>query len=179
MLNFRLAEQADITDIVALVESAYRGDQSKKGWTTEADFIDGQRTDQEEVRDLMTKPDSFFLLCESQILDQDQNKLLASVQLNKSADKAYLGMFAVDPLKQGEGIGLALLKQAEHFVQNQWHSKALQMTVISIRQELINWYLRHDYIRTGQLKSFPYEEPRFGKPKRDDLVLEVLEKKLC
>ena len=171
MLTYRLACKADITKIVALVESAYRGNSSRLGWTTEADFIDGQRTDQQEVTELLHKADSVFLLCE------DKGQLLASVQLNKLADKAYLGMFAVDPVKQGKGVGLAVLKQAERFVQDGWNSAALCMSVISIRKELINWYFRHGYQKTGKTSLFPYGEPRFGVPNRDDLLLETLEKK--
>ena len=85
-------------------------------------------------------------------------------------------MFAVDPVKQGKGVGLAVLKQAERFVQDGWNSAALCMSVISIREELINWYFRHGYQKTGKTSLFPYGEPRFGIPNRDDLLLETLEK---
>lgn len=170
MLSYRQAEIADIEKIIELVESAYRGESSRQGWTTEADFIDGQRTDHKEITEILERQASTIILCE------DNDELVASVQLNKTRDKAYLGMFAVNPLKQGGGLGFNLLKQAEMFVQKEWESTALLMSVISIREELISWYERHGYVKTGKIKDFPYEEPRFGTPKRDDLLLEILEK---
>lgn len=170
--SFRLATKNDITAIIELVESAYRGKHSLNGWTTESSFIDGQRTDAEEVSGLILKANSILLLC------HDNNTLVATIQLEKNSNKAYLGMFAVDPMKQGKGIGYSLLVEAEKYVKNQWGCQVLQMTVITIRSELIDWYLRHGYIRTGIFKPFPYEEPRYGLPKRRDLELEILEKQL-
>jgi len=167
---FRIAELADIAEIVSLVESAYRGESSRQGWTTEAAFIEGQRTDEQEVSELMDKPNSIFMLC------FDSGDLLASVQIEKQQDNAYLGMFAVNPEKQGGGIGSMLLDQVESYAKNEWGCEAMQITVITIRDELISWYLRNGYKSAGVIKSFPYEEPRFGQPKRDDLMLEVYEK---
>ena len=170
MLTYRQGLSADIDKIVTLVDSAYRGDSSRAGWTTEADFIDGQRTERQEIIEILERPASTILLCE------EDEQLVATVQLNKSGEHAYLGMFAVDPLRQATGLGLKLLNQAESFVQAEWNSECMRMVVISIREELINWYQRHGYCKTGKTKPFPYGEARFGLPKRDDLVLEVLEK---
>ena len=41
----RPATPADVPALVALVNSAYRGESSRAGWTTEADLLDGQRVD--------------------------------------------------------------------------------------------------------------------------------------
>jgi len=171
MLTYRQGLSADIDKIVTLVDSAYRGDSSRAGWTTEADFIDGQRTERQEIIEILERSASTILLCE------DDGQLVATVQLNKSADKAYLGMFAVDPQRQATGLGIKLLNQAENFVQKEWNSGSMRMLVISIRKELISWYQRHGYNKTGSTKPFPYGETRFGIPKRDDLVLEILEKR--
>lgn len=171
-LHFRIAEQKDIAEIVSLVESAYRGESSRQGWTTEAEFIDGQRTDEQEVFELMNKTDSIFMLC------FDSAGLQASVQIEKQQDNAYLGMFAVNPCKQGGGIGSMLLNHVETYAKNEWGIHAMQITVITIRNELISWYLRNGYKSAGIFKRFPYEEPRYGLPKRDDLILEVYEKLL-
>ena len=169
-LQFRIAQHEDIAEIVSLVESAYRGESSRKGWTTEAAFIEGQRTDEQEVFELMNKADSIFMLC------FDSGSLLASVQIEKQQDNAYLGMFAVNPEMQGGGIGSMLLDQVETYAKNEWACHAMQITVITIRNELISWYLRNGYKSAGVFKRFPYEEPRFGQPKRGDLMLEVYEK---
>lgn len=170
MLSYRLASKEDIKNIVDLVESAYRGDSSRLGWTTEADFIDGQRTDPQEIIEILEKDEQVI------ILGEKDGRILASVQLNKSSNHAYLGMFAVEPTMQGHGMGLSLLKYAEEFVQKEWNSLGLRMSVISIREELIAWYARHGYEKTGKTTRFPYEESRYGIPNRDDLVLERMEK---
>jgi ribosomal protein S18 acetylase RimI-like enzyme len=170
-LKFRIATNNDVTDIVALVHSAYRGESSRAGWTTEADFLDGTRTDSQEVSDIINTPDNLILLCEQ------ANQLLASVHLQKQGNTAYLGMFAVHPAMQNTGIGKSLLHAAELMAQQQWQCDHIHMTVITLRSELIAWYERRGYQRTGILKPFPYGQPRYGMPKRDDLLLEVIEKK--
>ena len=87
-------------------------------------------------------------------------------------------MFAVSPKMQNRGIGKLMLTEAERFVLQEWRISSLQMTVISLREDLITWYERCGYYQTGEVKPFPYFEPRFGIPKRDDLRLEVLKKEL-
>ena len=171
MLSCRYANLADVESRVMLVQSAYRGESSRVGWTTEADLIDGTRTDADEVAELINKPDSYILLCER------DNSLLASVHLENRDDYAYLGMFAVSPQAQGQGVGKYLLTMAEEIVSRQWQCRFLEMTVISLRTDLIAWYERRGYQRTGHYKPFPYGQLRYGMPRRDDLVLEVLHKK--
>ena len=170
--NYRIATINDITRIIELVHSAYRGESSRAGWTTESDFIDGTRTDSQEITDIINTPNNIIVLTE-----QD-NQLLASVHLQKQGNTAYLGMFAVDPTVQNTGIGKSLLNAAELTAQQQWQCDRVHMTVITIRNELISWYERRGYQRTGIFKPFPYGIARYGKPKRDDLVLEILEKQL-
>ena len=171
-LTFRPAVVADIEAVVLLVESAYRGDTSRAGWTTEADFLDGQRTDSEGVRGLIEAQDSILLLAER------AGVLLACIHVQRLADAGYFGMFSVRPTLQGQGIGDSLLRAAEAIVRDQWHLSAMTMTVISIRPELIAYYERRGYRRTGETKPFPYGDARFGEPKRDDLQFEVFSKSL-
>lgn len=170
--RYRPATGSDVSNIVELVHSAYRGESSRNGWTTEADFLDGTRTDTQEVNEIINNADNFILLCEQ------HGQLMASVHLQKQADTAYLGMFAVHPAAQNCGIGKALLSMAELMAQQQWQSTRMHMTVITLRTELINWYERRGYQRTGKFKPFPYGIARYGAPKRDDLILEILEKTL-
>ena len=170
MLSCRNASLADVEAIVALVQSAYRGESSRVGWTTEADLLDGTRTDAEEVAELISKPNNYILLCER------DNSLLASVHLENKGNHAYLGMFAVNPRAQAQGVGKYLLAMAEEIVFKQWQCKLLEMTVITLRTDLIAWYERRGYQRTGSYRPFPYGQPRYGMPRRDDLVLEVLQK---
>ncbi|MBA8889196.1 SUF system NifU family Fe-S assembly protein [Dokdonella fugitiva] len=169
---FRAAVAADVDAIVDLVQSAYRGEGSKQGWTTEADMLDGQRTDPAGVAALLTTPGSLVLLAES------AGRLLACAHVERQGDAAYFGMFSVSPQLQGGGIGRAMLGEAERIARDEWGCREMQMTVISIRDELIAWYERRGYRRTGQYKPFPYGDERFGVPKRDDLRFELLVKVL-
>lgn len=172
MTAFRTAAVADVPAIVDLVQSAYRGDASRAGWTTEADFLDGQRIDAHGVREIISKPDSRIVLAER------DGELLGSVQVERIDGNGYFGMFSVRPNRQGSGIGDALLREAERVVREDFGCATMTCTVISIRAELIAWYRRRGYRSTGEFKPFPYGDARFGLPKRDDLRFEVFAKAL-
>lgn len=172
-LQFRNAVERDAEAIVALVESAYRGESSRAGWTTEADFLTGQRTDAEGVRADIARPESLIRLA----LD-DNGRLLACCHLERTDPACYFGMFSVDPARQGGGIGKRLMAEAERLAREDWGCTRMEMTVIDIRDELIAFYERRGYRRTGVKKPFPYGDARFGQPLRDDLRFEVLEKPL-
>ncbi len=169
--TYRAAGEGDIDAVVALVNSAYRGDSSRQGWTTEADLLDGLRTDCDEVRELIEQPDSLILLC----LDGDA--LIGTTHLKRVGTVAELGLFTIRPGLQGRGLGRQFLAEAERVAHERWGVTAMRMTVISHRRELIAYYERRGYCRTGQYREFPRHHPRYGIPKVDDLVLEVLEKR--
>ncbi|MFF5445714.1 GNAT family N-acetyltransferase [Streptomyces sp. NPDC012888] len=171
-LTFRNAVEADVPALVELVESAYRGDASRAGWTTEADYLDGQRTDPQGVRQVIGTPDSVLLVVER------EGELVACCQLEHRGDHAYFGMFAVRPGLQGAGLGKEILAEAERRAGADWGAKEMRMTVINVRDELIAYYERRGYRRTGELSPFPYGDERFGKPRRDDLAFELLVKDL-
>lgn len=171
-LAFRNAVPADVPAIVALVESAYRGDASRAGWTTEADLLDGQRVDAMGVAEIIAKADSRILLGVSGA------RLRVCCHIEKQDEACYFGMFSVQPKRQGAGIGKRMLAEAERIARDEWKCKKMEMTVISVRNELIAWYERCGYRRTGKFKPFPYGDERFGIPKRDDLRFEILEKPL-
>jgi ribosomal protein S18 acetylase RimI-like enzyme len=175
-LRFRPAEARDVPAVVALTESAYRGDASRVGWTTEADLLDGQRTDSREVAELIANPNVRLLLAEQ------AGQLLACCVVERLHDgescDGYFGMFSVRPEAQGNRTGRALLAEAERVAHDEWHARAMRMTVIDVRAELIAWYERRGYRRTGEYRPFPYGDVRFGIPKRDDLRFEWLVKDL-
>jgi ribosomal protein S18 acetylase RimI-like enzyme len=148
----------DIPELNVLVNSAYRGESSKKGWTTEEHLLGGIRTDESGL----TKT---FEDTNITILKYTENdKIIGTVSLEKQGDKLYLGMLTVSPDLQGGGIGKQLLKAAEIFAKEENIGK-ITMTVISVRAELIAWYERHGYVRTGETKPFPMNDPNFGEPK--------------
>lgn len=165
---------ADIDDYVALVASAYRGENSKQGWTTEAHLVSGQRLDAPMAREMLAEEDSRIILVRSA-----ESQAVASVYLRKPVDGvAYLGVLAVSPLGQGQGVGSALMNLAEAWVSERWHAHSLRMSVVNKRSELIAYYERRGYERTGEVEPFPYEDSRFGVPLVDDLEFVVLVKPL-
>ncbi|MGW3560717.1 GNAT family N-acetyltransferase [Streptomyces sp. NPDC000963] len=171
-ISYREAVLEDVPVLVPLVESAYRGDASRAGWTTEADILQGQRTDPEGVAAVITAPGSRLLVVER------DGEAVACCQLEHRGEAAYFGMFAVRPELQGAGLGKRIIAEAERRVRELWDVREMHMTVISVREELIAWYERRGYRRTGRTTPFPYGDERFGVPQRDDLEFELLVKPL-
>jgi ribosomal protein S18 acetylase RimI-like enzyme len=173
-LLFRDASLDDVDSIVALVESAYRGESSKAGWTTEADLLQGQRTDRDAVAAIVEADEARVLLAVEPVVVE----ILACCQIERRGAAAYFGMFAVRPGLQGGGVGKALLAEAERRARDEWGVEHMEMTVIAQREDLIAWYLRRGYGKTGEARPFPYGDERFGLPLRDDLEFCVLTKQL-
>ncbi|HMQ63887.1 MAG TPA: GNAT family N-acetyltransferase [Flavilitoribacter sp.] len=166
-----VAVAADIPQIVRLLNSAYRGEGSKTGWSTEADLLDGSiRTDEANVRSLMLKEHAVFLK-----YTESDGSLQGCVYLDNREGSLYLGMLSVNPQLQAKGIGKQLLAAAEQHARLQQCSSVF-MQVINARTELMDWYIRHGYQRTGEV--FPFNgDHRFGAPNRP-LFFEILEKRL-
>lgn len=162
-----LATEQDIPALNRLVNSAYRGESSKKGWTTEADLLGGIRTDEDRLRTMLQNPNVTILKYE------EAGQLLGCVSLETKGQDLYLGMLTVSPDAQANGIGKQLLTAAET-VAAEKHCRAVTMTVITIRHELIAWYERRGYRPTGETQPFP-NDPRFGLPKQP-LEFIVMEK---
>lgn len=169
----RPAGPEDVAALLALVESAFRGESAKRGWTHEADLLGGQRTDAAALAAMIADPAQTMLLLEH---DGVLNGCVSVA--DKGAGRAYLGMLTVNPDLQGGGLGRKLVDGAEAFARTQLGASAMEMTVIKQRPELIAWYLRHGYVETGWEEPFPLDDPRFGLPKTRDLVFVVLAKAL-
>lgn len=161
----------DIPELLTVINSAYRGEASTKGWTTEAHLLIGElRIDEETLLELINKNNALILL-----YNGDEGKILGNVYLEKQNEKLYLGLFSVSPDAQSQGIGKQLLKAADEYAREQ-DCTSIYMTVISARHELIAWYMRHGYAPTGESKSFAVDE-KFGKPTQP-IELIVLQKNL-
>jgi ribosomal protein S18 acetylase RimI-like enzyme len=147
----------DIPQLNSLVNSAYRGESAKKGWTHEAHLIAGElRTDENVLKGMLTNPNAVILK-----YTQD-NTIIGCVYLEKQQDHLYLGMLSVSPDVQAQGIGKKLLHAAElHAEKN--NCELIEMTVITARAKLIAWYERNGYYKTGKTKPF-HTESRFGVP---------------
>lgn len=171
-IRFRAADSRDIPALVDLVTSAYRGDDSRVGWTTEADLLDGMRIDGERIQADLDRARSRIVIAER------DGEMLACAHVMDEDGAGYFGMFAVRPNLQGAGLGKLMLAEAERIAREDWSLPAMRMTVIDVRDELIAFYERRGYHRTGIRKPFPYGDARYGLPKRDDLRFEILEKPL-
>ena len=138
----------DIPALKELINSAYRGESSKTGWTTEANLLKGNRIDEDELEEILANEENTILK-----LTQN-NKITACVLLIAKEKKIYLGMLTVAPELQNAGIGRKLLEQAQVHALALGKSK-IEMTVISVREELIAWYKRNGYQETGEKMDFP------------------------
>ena len=172
-MHLEPATHDDLSALHALIESAYRGDSARAGWSHEADLLDGQRTDLAALEDILCDAAQHMLVL------RDNEVLRACVMLtDKGEGLAYLGMLTVDPRRQSAGLGRMILAAAEDHAAAQFGARRVEMTVIAQRDELIAWYERRGYARTGERRPFPAHDPRFGLPRRGDLEFVVLEKRL-
>lgn len=158
----------DVPELNVLVNNAYRGEESKKGWTSEADILDGIRIDETMLSNYFNN-DAITIL---KHIDDD-GQITGCVYLEVKGSKLYLGMFSVSPVLQGKGVGKALLEEAE-VLAKQNGCNTITMSVISTRKELIAWYERRGYAFTGEVQPF-HDNGRFGIPKQP-IELIVMEK---
>jgi ribosomal protein S18 acetylase RimI-like enzyme len=148
-MTISISEIKDIPEMVKLINSAYRGEESQKGWTTEAEMVAGDlRINEEYMKQLMKTPGTVFLKYRNA-----ENIIEGSVFLQKREGKLYLGMLSVSPYLQTKGIGKKLMTAAEEYGKDQ-NCSAVFMRVISNRHELIAWYERQGYYKTGETQAF-------------------------
>ncbi|MGH8135323.1 MAG: GNAT family N-acetyltransferase [Steroidobacteraceae bacterium] len=170
-LSFRKAVSAEADAIVALVNSAYRGESSKQGWTTEADLLDGTRTNKADIENLIAQRGSMILLC------IEDSEIIGCAHLEFAATECRLGMLVVKPGLQSRGIGKRLMQAAEDVASETRGVRTITMSVISIRHELIAFYERRSYRRTGRKTPFVADDTH-GYPKLQPIEFEILEKDL-
>lgn len=153
----KIASTADLAAITDLLNSGYRGERSKEGWTHEEHLIAGEvRTTEESLKKVIEQPNSILLK-----YINEEGEIIGCVNLQQHNNRIYLGMLCVSPKLQGGGVGKQLLKTAEEYA-HQWQCRSIYMTVISVRQELVDWYKRHGYKDTGERIPFK-EDPLTGK----------------
>ena len=172
-MQIELARESDLPSLYTLVESAFRGDSARQGWSHEADLLGGQRTDMAELEEIIADPRQRLLLA------RDGDVIAGCVTItDKGGGLAYLGMLTVDPLRQAAGLGRDLLAAAEREAAETFGATRMELTIIPQRAELTAWYERRGYVLTGEDRPFPYGDPRYGEPRRDDLIFSVMEKPL-
>jgi ribosomal protein S18 acetylase RimI-like enzyme len=172
-IAIRDAVPAHIPALHALIESAYRGESSRAGWTTEADLLDGQRTDPEDLADILADPKQALLTA------WHADELVGCVLIADRGEGAgYFGMLSIRPTLQGGGLGRRLVDAAHAALADRFGARRVRISVLPQRETLIAWYERLGYRLTGVTLPFPYGNPRFGLPKRDDLYFVVMERGL-
>ena len=190
-LSFRYARQSDTPSLVALIERAYRGEDTAGNWNSEAHLLKGPRTNDEEISTLIAREDSRFIIAEAGgrlagcclvqgLDDPTRNWSSADGPVDSGAaspaatavNAAYFGMFAIDPGIHGGGIGKTLIAEAERRVQELWGANQMVMTVINLRTALIEWYQRRGYRLTGATLPFPFSDTT-GETTRDFHLVEM------
>ena len=173
MLNFYKAELVDASAISTLINSAYRGETSRKGWTTEADILDGLRTTTPDVAAIIKRANAFMLI--GVLNDEIVANICCEWQELAGKDTVHFGMIAVKPSLQNKGHGKALIQAAEAITLREWRVVGFHMAVISIRHELVAFYERLGYKRTGEFVDFPVNSDLW-QPKVAGLNLQYLAK---
>lgn len=174
MIEFRTAALQDAKEIAKLVNSAYRGNHSRLGWTTEADYLDGQRTDEDAIKELILTTNNQFELA----VEENTKRIVGSIHLKSEfPDTLYFGMLTVEPSIQNQGLGKSLIEHTEKKAKA-LKLKKIRFTVIPQRHELIAFYERRGYKETGRFEEFPVQDPRYGIPKVLGLVLKEYQKDL-
>lgn len=173
-ITIRDAVPADIPALHRLIESAYRGEASRAGWTTEADLLDGQRTDPEDLADILADPKQALLTAWRG--DEPVGCVLIA---DRGEGTGYFGMLSVDPTLQGGGLGRRLVEAAQAALVERFRARRVRISVFPQRETLIGWYERLGYRQTGDTLPFPYGNLRFGRPRRDDLYFVVMQHELA
>ena len=167
-LTFRGVDLGDIPALLRLIQSAYRGEESRRGWTTEAHLLDGHRIDSDGIREIIVAPRSWLFAAET------AGALIGCCHIEaRTEGEAYLGLLSVRPGLQGQGVGRAMVARAEWEARARWGAERVRMRVIRQREDLIAWYERLGYRRTGETVPFPYDAPG-AIARRSDLEFVVL-----
>ena len=146
----RVAVPADLPRLHPVIERAYRGDAARQGWTHEADLLSGERIDDATLEAMLDDPSQTLLVAER------GGVVAGCVSLNARGDGlVYLGLLCVDPALQAAGIGKAIIAAAEQISRDALDADRIEMTVIDSRIELIAYYERRGFVRTGERRPFP------------------------
>lgn len=173
-LTFTVATDADVPEVVSLINLAFRGRGEDAGWSIEEEYIEGTRITEDLLREDMAAKSHATLL----LWRMADGWLLGCVWMEPEQHGIwYLGLLAVPPRQQKSGLGRKLLEAAENWARMRGATE-IRMSVVNLRVALIEWYKRRGYVLTGETKPFPYGDNRFGVPKRNDLHFVILQRQL-
>ncbi|WP_174984684.1 GNAT family N-acetyltransferase [Burkholderia lata] len=170
--SYRVANEQDVAALVELVNAAYRPTTASAGWTHEAALVEGPRITSSQLTATLRAADTVLLVAEI------DGCIAGCIEVRKDGDAAYIGTLAVAPSKQDRGLGKALLTEAEQFAVRRWKSETAVMVVLSARHELIDFYLRRGYTRTGERSGYPFDAG-VGRPRDETLTIETLTRNIA
>lgn len=169
--SFRTANNTDAEAIAVLVNGAYRPEPGVTGWTHESNLVAGSRTSAVQILETLSRHHSVILV------GLNNKAIVACVHVEKDGNNSHVGMLAVNPSLQGAGAGKLMLAEAEKYASSVFGSEKLVMVVVSERTELVSFYLRRGYRKTGLVLDYPISAGT-GIPKNPEMKIETLEKRL-
>jgi ribosomal protein S18 acetylase RimI-like enzyme len=167
----RPANVHDVDALMAMVNAAYRPPPGNAGWTHESKLVTGPRINRVQLLNAVAESTGVLLV---KVLN---NSIVACVQIQRQGADSYIGMLTVSQSEQKLGLGKAMLDYAETYAITEFSAERLIMVVLSARHELIEFYFRRGYARTGEVRAYPVDAG-VGTPKTADLMIETLEKKV-
>ena len=172
-LTRRFAGPEDVPELVELIRSAYRGEASRAGWTSEAHLVDGERTGDRTLLRVIGSPRSRLLIARD-----PQGAAVACCQIeDRGEGVVHFGAFAVAPPRQAGGVGRWLMAEAERAAIEVFAARTFEIAVLAQQPALIAWYERRGFVATGERRPFP-SDPRFARPRREGLEFVVMSKAL-
>ena len=142
-LRIRVADAADFPRLIPLVNAAYSIES----------FLEGTRTDEDRMADLMRKGSIL-------IAEDGSGRPLACVYTEVRGERGYLGQLAVDPAHQSRGLARRIVAAAEQHLRRQG-CVAVDIIVLNLRPELPPIYRRFGYVENG---TVPFKPTRPLKP---------------
>ncbi|MDO8931155.1 MAG: GNAT family N-acetyltransferase, partial [Rhodocyclaceae bacterium] len=155
-IDCRITAESDANDIASLVNRAYRPVTSMRGWTHEAHLVAGDRISPAQIQTLLRSGPTVLVMYRN-------GTIVACVHVQGDASGAWIGMLATEPAWQAQGLGKCMLQYAETFTAEHFKAIVVRVAVLAARPELIAFYERRGYARTGQIEDYPVDE-EIGKP---------------
>jgi ribosomal protein S18 acetylase RimI-like enzyme len=176
--SIRLAERQDAAALARIINLAYR---TTRSWTHEVHLVKGDRLSEAGVEAIILAGEDQLFVCQDE--DREAGRIVGCIcaewglnhrDTGLGQDAVMLGLFAVDPDVQSQGIGTKLMRHAMAHAHERWHCTTAVMWVIRQREDILKWYRRLGFQETGETKDFVFPELQL----RDDIAFLVLAKKL-
>jgi N-acetylglutamate synthase-like GNAT family acetyltransferase len=136
-MEIRVATEADFDTVMRLINTAF---------AIELSFKVRDRVNRPELEEYFRKGN--FLLSE------ENGRATGCVFVERTGERAYMGLLSVDPSLQKQGLGRRLVAAAEEFAR-ELGAHHMDLTVVNIRTELLDIYGKLGYRDTGITEPFP------------------------